>query len=161
MLPIALDPTKLRVGLIGQGEPLARRRAFLKASGVETTGETIGASQILFIAGFDRETSASLAQKARAQGALVNVEDAPELCDFHVPATARRGDLTFTVSTNGKAPALSRMLREWLERSFGIEWSERLDRLARARGQWRIEGVGPHEVARRSRDLVVRNGWLP
>ncbi len=62
--------------------------------------------------------SARLAQLARDAGVLVNVEDVPDLCDFHVPAAVRRGDLLLTVSTGGRAPGLSRILREWLETPF-------------------------------------------
>jgi precorrin-2 dehydrogenase/sirohydrochlorin ferrochelatase len=115
---------------------------------------------VLFIAGLDLSQSAALAAEARGQGVLVNVEDVPELCDFHVPAIVRRGDLAFTVSTNGKAPGLSRLLREWLARAFGAEWSARMEEVAAARTDWRSEGLAPGEVSRRTRDLVARKGWL-
>lgn len=158
MLPIALDPTKLRIGLAGAGEGLARRRAALAEGGVEPVGEP--PYNVLFIAGLDRDRSAALAAEARAEGALVNVEDVPELCDFHMPAIVRRGDLALTVSTNGRAPGLSRLLREWLDRVFGHEWTGRMDEIAEARQGWRGEGLAPDEVARRTRELVARKGWL-
>lgn len=157
MLPIALDPQTVRVGLSGAGEGLARRRAFLAESGVEPVEE---GEQVLFIAGLDRADAVVLAAKARARGVLVNVEDVPELCDFHVPAVVRRGDLAFTVSTNGRAPGLSRLLREWLAQSFGAEWQGRLDRIAQARAAWRGEGLAADEVSRRTRAMVAREGWL-
>src|SRR4029077_6417769 len=100
---------------------------------------------LLFIAGLKRSAAAALAAKARAAGILTNVEDVPELCDFHVPAVVRRGDLALTVSTSGKAPGLARLLREWLERAVGTEWQDRLERLAEARTGWRSEGLGPSE----------------
>src|ERR1700733_15351507 len=162
MLPIALDPTIIRVGLIGAGEGLARRRAFLAESGVEAPEQgAVDGLHVLFVAGLDHARSAALAAEARARGVLVNVEDVPELCDFHVPAVVRRGDLALTVSTNGRAPGLSRLLREWLARVFGPEWTGRLDEAARAREGWRAEGLAPSEVSERTRDLVVRQGWLP
>ena len=77
-----------------------------------------------------REPSARLVQLARDAGVPVNVEDVPELCDFHVPATVRRGDLLLTISTGGRAPGLSRILREWLEDRFDEQWTARLDDLA-------------------------------
>jgi siroheme synthase (precorrin-2 oxidase/ferrochelatase) len=77
-----------------------------------------------------------------------------------MPAVVRRGDLALTVSTSGKAPGLSRLIREWLERSIGAEWRERLDHLAHARAGWRAEGLAPGDVSRRIRDLVAREGWL-
>jgi precorrin-2 dehydrogenase / sirohydrochlorin ferrochelatase len=162
VLPLAIDPRTVRVGLIGAGEGLARRRAFLAESGVEAPEPGLSDGlRVLFVAGLDRERSAALAAQAWAKGVLVNVEDVPELCDFHVPAVVRRGDLALTVSTNGRAPGLSRLLREWLARVFGPEWTGRLDEVARARENWRAAGLAPSDVSERTRDLVARQGWLP
>lgn len=156
MLPIAIDPQLVRVGLAGAGDGLARRRLFLAESGVEPVEEGYS---VLFVAGLDREVCEALAAKARARGVLVNVEDVPELCDFHVPAVLRRGDLAFTVSTNGKAPGLSRLLREWLGRVFGEEWTGRMRDVASAREGWRRNGLAPDEVSRRTRAMA--ESWLP
>ena len=157
MLPIAIDPQTVRVGLAGAGEGLARRRALLAEAGVEPVESPYA---VLFIAGLGGAASQALAAEARAKGVLVNVEDVPELCDFHVPAILRRGDLAFTVSTSGKAPGLSRLLREWLERAFGLEWTGRMNAVAAAREGWRAGGLAPDQVSRRTRDLVSREGWL-
>jgi len=158
VLPIAIDPLTVRVGLAGAGEGMARRRTLLAEAGVEPV---VPPYALLFIAGLGRAASEAMAREARAQGVLVNVEDVPELCDFHVPAVVRRGDLALTVSTNGKAPALSRLLREWLEKTFGPEWTGRMDHVAQARQGWRGEGHAPDEVSRRIRSLVAGQGWLP
>lgn len=164
MLPIALDPTVLRIGLAGTGEGRARRLAMLTAGGVEPVSiapdSSLSGLHLLFVAGLEQPAAAALAARARSARVLVNVEDVPELCDFHVPAVVRRGDLALTVSTSGKVPGLSRLIREWLERSIGAEWRERLDRLAEARAGWRAEGLATGEVSRRIRELVSREGWL-
>jgi precorrin-2 dehydrogenase/sirohydrochlorin ferrochelatase len=167
MLPITLDPKAVRVGLAGTGEGHERKRALLVKAGVNPTAVSTGASlrsdlsglNILFVAGLDA-ASAAVAQEARAAGILVNVEDQPELCDFHVPALVRRGELLLTVSTGGKSPGLSRALREELERLFGPEWDERLDEIGRLRESWRSQGIGPEAVARRTRDHLAARGWL-
>lgn len=117
--------------------------------------------RILFIAGLEPGQSAVLAQKARDADILVNVEDAPEFCDFHVPAIVRRGDLVLTVSTGGRAPGLARRLREWLEERFGPEWNARTEELGRTRAAWRAGGVASREVSERSRELIAEKGWLP
>jgi precorrin-2 dehydrogenase/sirohydrochlorin ferrochelatase len=165
MLPIALDPTVLRIGVAGAGESLTKRRATLAQGGVEPVAIDLDAPlvglHLLFVTGLEKPVAAVLASRARADGVLVNVEDATELCDFHIPAVVRRGDLALTVSTSGKAPGLARLLREWLEHAFGAEWQKRLDRLAEARTGWRAEGLAPDEVSHRTRDLVAREGWLP
>lgn len=165
MLPIALDPTTVRVGLAGQGEGLERRRRLLAEGGVDqpvrvNEGAALDGLSLLFVAGLDRAASAALADRARAAGVLVNVEDVPDLCNFHVPAILRRGDLAFTVSTNSKAPGLSRLLRERLGRLFGPEWDERVNTVAAARTEWRQQGHAPDAVSQRLRDLVQGKGWL-
>lgn len=165
MLPIALDPTTVRIGLAGKGEGLERRRRLLAEGGVERPvavdeGTTLEGLSLLFVAGLDRASSAALVDRARVAGVLVNVEDVPDLCNFHVPAIVRRGDLAFTVSTNSKAPGLSRLLRETLGRLFGPEWEERTNTIAAARTEWREQGLAPDAVSQRLRDLVYREGWL-
>jgi precorrin-2 dehydrogenase/sirohydrochlorin ferrochelatase len=116
---------------------------------------------LLFIAGLAESLARDLTVRGRAAGALVNVEDEPELCDFHMPAIVRRGDLTLTVSTSGRAPGLARRVREWLADQIGPEWEGRLEALSAAREEWRQVGHGPVEVSRRTRERIDREGWLP
>jgi precorrin-2 dehydrogenase/sirohydrochlorin ferrochelatase len=124
------------------------------------TPSDLASLQILFVAGLDAETSRRLAEAARRAGVIVNVEDVPELCDFHMPAQVRRGDLLLAISTAGRSPALSRFLREDLEQRFGPEWEERLEEISDLRGRWRAEGAAPDEVSARTRSLLSERGWL-
>src|SRR5882672_10387965 len=155
MLPIILDGSNLSIGIAGVGDRLARRLAMLAAAGITDPvvysdalpqPDQIARLHILFIAGLDDARSRELAGAAHLAGVIVNVEDAPSLCDFHVPAQVRRGDLLLTVSTGGRAPGLSHALREDLQRRFGPEWSDRLDEVADLRTQWRAEGLSPKLV---------------
>lgn len=68
------------------------------------------------IAHEDRAAQLTLAQMARSQGPLVNVVDAPDLCDFTTPSIIDRGDVVVAISTNGVAPVYGRNLREQIER---------------------------------------------
>lgn len=164
MLPIVLAAETASVGLAGAGEGRARREALLTEAGVTPVQVSENAAlpdvRLLFIAGLDRDRSAALASRARDAGILVNVEDVPECCDFHVPAIVRRGDLVLTVSTGGRAPGLARRLREWLQEHFGPEWRFRMEDVSQARSQWRSQGLPPVEVARRTRDMISEKGWL-
>jgi precorrin-2 dehydrogenase/sirohydrochlorin ferrochelatase len=169
MLPIILDGSKIRVGITGSGEGLLRRFKVVRAAGPEEpavyegrfpTAAELSSLHILFIAGLDAESSRRVAGAARSARVLVNVEDVPELCDFYMPAQVKRGDLLLAISTAGRSPALSRFLREDLERRFGPEWGERLDEISDLRGQWRAEGVTPDEVSARTRNLLNERGWL-
>jgi len=120
----------------------------------------IAAVRLLFVAGLANGRAARLARLARHLGVLVNVEDVPALCDFHVPASVRRGNLLLTISTGGRVPGLSRTLREWLETRFGPEWQTYLDDLSVAREGWRAEGLPPPVVSQRTREHVSEKGWL-
>jgi len=166
MLPVVINPGMVRVGLSGEGEGLSRRSALLKDAGIEPMQMAVNAPiealkglSLLFVAGL--EEPEALAQRAREAGVLVNVEDRPELCDFHVPAMVRRDDLVLTVSTGGRSPGLARRLREWLERCFGSEWGGRLDELGTTRLRWREEGISPGEISDRTRRTIDEKGWLP
>lgn len=162
MLPIVLSDEFAAVGLAGSGEGQARRAALLAQAGIRPVPVALDGPlptiRILFIADLDKPAAAALAARARAAGILVNAEDIPELCDFHVPAIVRRGDLVLTASTGGRAPGLARRLREWLEDRFGPEWTGRVDDVGSARDGWRADGLPPEEVSRRTRDFV--SGWL-
>jgi len=169
MLPLVLDPKAIKVGIAGSGEGLRRRLDLVSTAGVQQVSvfdhgapsqAELADLAVLFVAGLDPGASRDLAMAARAHGVLVNVEDQTDLCDFHVPASVRRGDLLFTVSTRGQSPGLSRLLREELEHRFGPEWSERMDELARLRADWRTAGIDPGGVSERTRALVKARGWL-
>lgn len=167
MLPIVLDPSAAAVGLAGDGEGLARRQAMLDAAGIypamlapEAPDEVLRGLAALFIAGLPHRQANALAARARLHGVLVNVEDVPALCDFHVPAAVRRGDLLMTVSTGGKAPGLARLLRQWLDRQLDREWDVHLTDVEEARRSWRRAGHSLAEVSRRTRALVAERGWL-
>jgi len=167
MLPVILNPFRLRTGLVGRGAALARRAALLAESGIEVrllspdvSDELLAPLQLLFVAGLDEGEARHLAARARAFGVLVNVEDVLPLCDFHVPAIVRQGDLLLTASTGGAAPGLARALREHLAESFGPEWRERVGELAAERARYRSQGLAPTEVSRKVRALVTEKGWL-
>jgi len=50
------------------------------------------------------------------RGILCNSVDSPELCNFLFPALIVRGDTVVGISTSGKVPALSRALREYIQK---------------------------------------------
>ena len=60
---------------------------------------------------------------------LCNVVDAPELCDFLVPAVVKRGDLQIAIGTEGHCPAYAGHLRKRLEQSFTDKHGEFLAEL--------------------------------
>lgn len=175
MLPLLFLPST-PVLLVGRGTAFHKRLALLQAAGVTdlvlfgeaphaTTGlpteGDIAKARLIFAAGLTDAESEAIAAQARALHIPVNVEDVPHLCDVHVPAILRRGDLILTVSTAGGAPALSAAIRGWLEEAFGPEWAEHLEEVAALRARLRATGASPREVIGAVGAHLAAAGWAP
>jgi len=87
----------------------------------------------------DPDVNRAVRDEAQALGIWFNAVDQPDLCDFITPAVVRRGDLTLAVSTNGRCPALAKEIRQQLERTFGPECAEMVERMGEARDLERTE----------------------
>ena len=180
-----LDPHRLPLALIGRGEPLLRRLAWLRDGGADRllvftdepsptlerelgprlitrwpTGVELMAARVLWLTGLPAVIADPLADAARRAGALVNVEDVMDACDFHSPALVRRGDLLLTVSTGGRSPGLAARVRAWLDDQFGPDWAQRLDLLATKRTAWRRRPRSLEELAHLTDAAIDHRGWL-
>lgn len=186
MFPIVLDLNVLRVGLVGQGRAALRRLALLDEDGAAhvqvftphgdadlgdkagerlirrlPTRDEIAGLHVLFLAGLSDAENISLAAQAREEGVLLNTEDVKELCDFHMPASVRRGDLLLSVSTGGASPGLARRLKTTLSGQFGPEWEARVEEISDQRKRWREAGMDLPTVSKRTDDFINEKGWLP
>lgn len=94
------------------------------------------------------------AAQLRALHIPVNVADRPELCDFVFPSLIVRGDATIAVTTAGKAPALSMLLRERIEETLPGELEALLDQAAAITAQLRKTIPDPHERGRAIREKL-------
>ncbi len=167
MLPLVFLPDTPTL-LAGSGPAFAKRRALLEAAGIRRLTLVPGrpepamldGQRLVFGAGLPGACAEWLAAAARARGIPVNIEDVPELCDMHVPALVRRGELLLTVSTGGRAPALAAALRARLEAAFGPEWEDRLEALAAERQRLRAAGARPAEVIHGLASRMREAGWL-
>jgi len=72
-------------------------------------------------------------REAEARGIPCNVQDDLPHCSFIAASVVRRGDLTVTISTSGKAPALAVRLRQQLERQLGAHYARFLEIAGRLR----------------------------
>lgn len=91
---------------------------------------------LVFCATDSAAINQQVADDARQAGALVNVADRPDLCDFTIPARLLRGSLSITVSTGGNSPALARELRNELAGRYGPEYEDYLEIVGRLRREW-------------------------
>ncbi len=181
--PIMLDLAGRRALVVGGGEVALR-----KARALADAGAAVRVVSPKFLAGFARDkrlkcmaaayasrhvrgmflavaatddeaVNARVASDARASGALVNVVDRPDLCDFIVPAVVERGRLRIAISTGGASPSLARRLRERLEREFGTEYATYLDVMAEVRRDLLSRDLSP-AVRRRLFERLSENDIL-
>lgn len=184
MIPLALSPLRLQLGLVGAGAPALRRLRALHEAGagetlrVFTTDPELAAQaggkaiarlpeaseieslNILWVAGIEEAVYRPLAALARAHKVLLNVEDVPAFCDFNAVAEIRRGDLLLTISTNGQAPGLAGAIRKRLEACFPESWAARVKQIATLRRECRANDMTMAETARHIDALVEEQCWL-
>ena len=185
MIPIIIDPKMTSMALIGRGQVAMRRLALLDEAGAADlivfsdapeedlataagrrlqrklpSSAELAAFRIVWIADLPIELAIPLAEQVRARGGLVNVEDVKPWCDFHNPASVRRGDLLLTVSTNGRSPGLAVRIKRQLAAAFGPEWAERLKAVGMKRDAWKRRQRPLAELARLTDATIDSKGWL-
>jgi len=85
----------------------------------------------------DEQVNREAVREAKGLGMLVNAPAQPELSDFTVPSSLRRGKLLLTVSTEQLSPACSKLIRETLEREFPETFAAWLEILSELREEVR------------------------
>lgn len=122
--PLFIDITGRDVLLVGSGHHVAEKEAKLKDFGcvlrhVSTEAFREGllsqATAMVILCDRHHPRNPELVRLCRQRHIPVNAVDDPPLCDFQFPALIRREGLTIAVSTDGKAPAAGRYLREQME----------------------------------------------
>jgi siroheme synthase-like protein len=81
--------------------------------------QDIAGAFLVIAATNDPELNQQVWEVACQRGALVNVVDAPHLCNFYAPSVVRQGDFVISISTGGAVPALAARMRQELETHFG------------------------------------------
>ena len=132
--------TPVLAALAAEGRIAHRARGFLD-------GDLEGAALALAATG-DPAVSAAVLTAGRARGVWVNAADDPERCDFFLPAVLRRGALAVAVSTGGASPALTRAVRDELERQLPPELGDLVDVVSEVRRDLRERAV-----------LVTADAW--
>ncbi|MEK6567175.1 MAG: bifunctional precorrin-2 dehydrogenase/sirohydrochlorin ferrochelatase [Candidatus Omnitrophota bacterium] len=91
----------------------------------------------------DKKINSKISHDAQKAGILVNVVDSPEESNFIVPAHISRGDLIISISTSGKAPALSKRIRKDLTKLLVPRYSKFLKTLESIRKDLKIRCSEP------------------
>ncbi|MDW7773352.1 MAG: bifunctional precorrin-2 dehydrogenase/sirohydrochlorin ferrochelatase [Desulfobulbaceae bacterium] len=96
---------------------------------------------LVFAATNHRQIQDVICRQSLENRQLINVADDPACCNFQVPATFRRGDLTLAISTGGKSPAVAAFIREKMEDEFGPEYAVLLDIMSDIRQKTTLMGM--------------------
>ena len=105
----------------------------------------LGKAFLVIAATDDEETQKQVYEEAVKGNLLLNIADVPRRCNFILPATVRRGDLTISISTSGKSPALARKLRMELEKRYESEYGVLVNILGAIRPEILASGLSQSE----------------
>jgi siroheme synthase-like protein len=83
----------------------------------------------------NKELNSVIREESRKKKILINVADAPELCDFYLSSVVHKGSVKLAISTNGKSPTVAKRLREFLEHTIPDELENALDNLVKIRSR--------------------------
>jgi len=83
--------------------------------------------EIIFCATDNHKINLSVYNDCKAEKKLLNVADVPELCDFILPAVVKRGDLSISVSSQGKAPFYISEVKNRLNHIFPSYYEDIID----------------------------------
>ena len=84
----------------------------------------LSSAYLVICATDDRKMNSFVSSYCKRKGVLVNVVDSPMKCNFILPSVMTRGNLTISISTGGVSPALSKKIRQDLEKIFGSEYAK-------------------------------------
>jgi precorrin-2 dehydrogenase / sirohydrochlorin ferrochelatase len=168
--PIMLDLTEKKVVVIGGGKVAERKVKGLREANAQITviaptvtpfleqlseqdaiqwiKKTFSPEDLqdgfLIIAATDKREVNQKVQKAAQPHQLVNVVDAPEQSDFHVPAVVRRGRLNIAVSTGGASPILTKKICSEISNMYDEDYEQYIDFLYECR-QYILQNVSDYE----------------
>jgi len=95
--------------------------------------EDIENAFLVFTATDDDSVNAEIAGIAKKYGALVNVVDNPQYCDFFSGAVVKRGPLRIAISTSGCSPGIAAEIRRELDELYSESFASFLQTVGEMR----------------------------
>ena len=83
--------------------------------------------EIVFCATDNPHINQTVSKDCERENKLLNVADVPELCDFILPAVVKRGDLTISVSSQGRAPFFAKEIKNKIDHIFPSYYKDIID----------------------------------
>ena len=113
---VSLDVTATLQNLFKQNRITLKLRGY-QSQDLDSVFLVIGATN-------DEMLNQKISRDAAKNQMLCNIADRPEDCNFILPSIVQRGDLTISISTSGKSPAMAKVIRKELEQQFGQEYAD-------------------------------------
>ncbi len=110
------------------------------------TGGDLKGAFLTVAATDDARTNTTVYDEAVKNGALINVVDQPERCNFFFPAVVERGQLKIAITTGGNSPALAKHLRKKLTADIGPEYGQYLEVVALFRRRLKETDAGLEKI---------------
>ncbi len=88
---------------------------------------------LIFICTNSKKLNEKVYYDAKELNCLVNVVTHPQLCDFTIPSVIRRGDLKIAISTNGKSPAIAKIVKTKIDKCIEKEYEELINIMGKIR----------------------------
>lgn len=112
--------------------------------------------ELVLVAIDDPVESKKIYYQCKAQNLNVNIADVPPLCDFYFGAIFRKGPLQVMVSTNGKGPRMSRLIKDKIGEMFSdYEIDKTVENIGEVRKLLRKKCPGNTEE-----DIKLRMDWM-
>lgn len=164
--PLCVDLCGKKIILVGDGPQIRDKIEKLRSFGAALIRcaclkpEDFGPEVAFVVAGdLDIAAAEQVSSLCIAHGVPVNVVDRPSLSTFYFPAIMARGDVTISVSTGGRAPGVSALIRQRVGEVLPdntdaiLDWIEDLrERLYATRSKEDVRAV-LREATRRAFDM--------
>ena len=96
-------------------------------------------ARIAIVATGNKTVNKQVYEEAQKRAVLINIADEPQESDFIAPSTIHLGDITISISTGGRSPALARKISTILERELCGEYNALLDLIIEVRREVKSE----------------------
>jgi siroheme synthase-like protein len=157
-----LDLTDRKVLVVGDGPMANEKVEGLRACGaaVEAVSpdaygpEMLDGKYLVMVATSDDALNRRVFEDAEERSMLVNVADVPDLCNFILPAIARRGPLAVAISTSGASPALAKRMKREVAEKFDDAYARLAELLDELR-PWAKETLPDYAARRDFFDALV------
>ena len=83
--------------------------------------------KLVFSATNNRKINEQVHKDCKKANILLNVVDVPDLCDFILPAVVKRGDLTISISSQGRAPFYAKEIKNKIDHIFPNYYDDIVD----------------------------------